>query len=372
MDTHFRNKGPAIHRFLTLFFSAIFAILCYWLLGFVVDDIGTWPGPTYTELEVRRLDQNVVKRADDVQRQIDDTQRRIVDQKARQELLRDSTVSSQSTMNQLLEFQRLNLEKNVSPSADERRALADSQQRFLANQRQYQVLNEDLVRLNEQQRQLSETFGTTERELARLRTPINEEFASLRRAHDLKVAAFKLGVLIPLLALGVFLFVKYRNSLYGPMIYAFGAAVMLRVGLVMHQYFPSRYFKYVLILTAIGVVFRILHYLLRMVAFPRPDWLLKQYREAYEAFLCPTCSYPIRRGPLKYMSWTRRTIKKMSSQLGSTNNADEPYTCPMCSTRLYEECGNCRAVRPSLLPSCQQCGQIRTMAGFSGTSNADG
>ena len=177
---------------------------------------------------------------------------------------------------------------------------------------------EDIVKLDDQQRNLTETLSATERELAAQRTPIRQEFAVLQRGHDLKVAGLKLGVLIPLLGLGVFLFVRHRNGLYGPMIYAFGAAVMLRVGLVMHQYFPSRYFKYVLILSAIGIVLRILHYLLRMVAFPRTDWLLKQYREAYEAFLCPTCSYPIRRGPLKYMSWTRRTIKKIPSHLGST------------------------------------------------------
>jgi len=100
-----------------------------------------------------------------------------------------------------------------------------------------------------------------------------------------------------------------------------------------------------------------------MVAFPKTDWLLKQYREAYEAFLCPMCSYPIRRGPLKYMSWTRRTIKKMTAQAAASGNvADEPYVCPMCSTRLYEECENCRAVRHSLLPSCQKCGQLRPLA----------
>lgn len=363
MQEHSRNKGPSIHRFLTMLFAAILAILCYWLLGFVVDDIGTWPGPVYAELEARRLDQNVVKGADDVQRQIADTERRIVDQKARQELLRDSTANSQRTMVQLLEFQRSNLAKDVSPSPDERRALAESQQRFLANQNQYQILNEDIVKLDEQQRNLTETQRATGRELAVQRKPIEQEFAALQRAHDLKVAGLKLGVLIPLLGLGVFLFVKHRSGPYAPIIYAFGAAVMLKVGLVMHQYFPSRYFKYVLILSAIGIVLRILIYLLRMMAFPKTDWLLKQYREAYEAFLCPTCSYPIRRGPLKYMSWTRRTIRKMPAQLGSTNDADEPYTCPMCSTRLYEECENCRAVRPSLLPSCQKCGQVRTVAG---------
>ena len=113
MPDHSRNKGPWIHRFLTILFSAIFAILSFWLTGFVVDDIGTWPGPVYKELEDRRLDRDIVKQAEALQRQIADTQRRIVDQKARQELLRDSTANSQTTMNQLLEFQRSSLEKNI-------------------------------------------------------------------------------------------------------------------------------------------------------------------------------------------------------------------------------------------------------------------
>ena len=119
------NKGPWIHRFLTIFFTLIFAVLWFWLLGFIVDDIGSWPGPSYAELERQRLDPALVTQADALQRQIADTQRRISEQKARQELLRDSTANSQTTMNQLLEFQRSSMAKNLMPSADERKALAD-------------------------------------------------------------------------------------------------------------------------------------------------------------------------------------------------------------------------------------------------------
>ena len=358
MNDRPRNKGPWIHRVLTIIFTAVFAVLWFWLLGFVVDDIGTWPGPSYAELEARRLDPALVNEADSLQRQIADTERRIIDQKARQELLRDSTANSQTTMNQLLEFQRSSLAKNLTPSAEERKALAESQQRFLSNQSQYQILNEQLVQLNEQLRNLKNRQQQAADTLERQRTPIREEFGGLQRAHDLRIAALKLAVLIPLLVAGVLLFRKYRSGPYAPIVYAFGGTVLLKVGLVMHQYFPSRYFKYVLILTALVIVLQVLRYLIRMVAFPKKDWLLKQYREAYEAFLCPICSYPIRRGPLKYMVWTRRTIRKMTPPPVGANNVEEPYVCPMCSTRLYGECEHCHAVRPSLLPSCQNCGQV--------------
>lgn len=115
------------------------------------------------------------------------------------------------------------------------------------------------------------------------------------------MAGLKLVVLIPLLVVAVMLFLKLRSGLYVPTVYAFGIAVLVKVGSVIHDYSRARYFNGVLILAALATALRVLLYLLRMVAFPKKEWLLKQYREAYEAFPCPICSYPIRRGPLKYM-----------------------------------------------------------------------
>jgi predicted RNA-binding Zn-ribbon protein involved in translation (DUF1610 family) len=198
-------------------------------------------------------------------------------------------------------------------------------------------------------------------ELESLREPIRAEFEVFQSKHEFKLAVLKLSVLVPLLLLAVVLFLKLRDGTYAPLIYAFGIAVLLKVALVMHEHFPSRYFKYVLILAALAIVVRILVYLLRMIAFPRKDWLLKQYREAYEVFLCPICSYPIRRGPLKYVFWTRRTIKKMAPRSTDETDSEELYTCPTCSTQLYEKCAKCGEVRHSLLPTCQKCGDTKTV-----------
>ena len=57
-------KGPWMHRFLVHLFTVVLAVLIYWLLGFMVDDIGTAPGPEYSKVEERMLDQNLVKRFD--------------------------------------------------------------------------------------------------------------------------------------------------------------------------------------------------------------------------------------------------------------------------------------------------------------------
>ena len=354
-----RNKGTWAQRFLIASLSVVLTILCFWLLGFVVDDIGSLPGPAYEQLEKRLLDQDIVKQEKALGEQIANIERKIATQSERQGLLRDSTANSQRTMNQLLEFQRLSLQKNVTPSTKEQQALAESQQRFLTNQKQYQLLNEKIVQLNEQVRELQERRREMREELEKRREPIRAEFQVLDSKHDFKMAIIKLSVLVPLLLVAVALVVKLRGGTYAPLVYAYGIAVLLKVAIVMHEYFPSRYFKYVLILASLAIVVRILVFLLRMSAFPKKHWLLKQYQEAYEVFLCPICSCHIRRGPLKYMSWTRRTIKKMATLSAASTDNDEPYSCPMCSTQLHEECAKCGGIRHSLLPTCHKCGDTR-------------
>lgn len=345
-----------MHRFLVHLFTVVLTVLVYWLLGFIVDDIGTAPGPQYSEVEAKLLDQTLVNTSRDLQGKIGDINRQIRDQKGRQEILADSTANSQKTMNQLLEIQKLALQKDITPGPDELKSLENSKQLFLDNQKQYQLLNEEITRLNNQLQDLEEERRAVERQLDEGREPVRRKWESEVRAHDLKMAVLKLAALAPLMLVAAWLFLKKRAGLYAPLVYAFGIALLVKVAEVMHEYFPTRYFKYVLILACLAAVVRILVYLLKMIAFPKKDWLLKQYREAYEAFFCPICDYPIRRGPLKYMFWSRRSIRKMHIPPVANNEADEPYTCPMCATKLFEECPSCHAVRHSLLPACEKCG----------------
>jgi len=355
------NKGPWIHRFLLNLFTVTLAVLIYWLLGFVINDIGSWPSSSYSDVENRLLDLELLKTSNNLEQQFAETKTKIEDEQVRQRLLSDSTANSQRTMNQLLENRRLSLQKDVTPSAEEQKALAESQQLFLSNQKQYQLLNEELARLNEQLRDLTKRQTENEQELTAGRLPVRREFESLQRRHDLKISVLKLSFLTPLLIVAIVLFLKKRGTIYVPLISAFGIALMLKVGVVMHEYFPTRYFKYVLIIAALLIVTWILVYLLRMVAFPQKEWLLKQYREAYETFFCPICNYPIRRGPLKFMFWSRRSIKKRSFPPSPLTDVDEPYTCPMCATKLFESCEQCDGIRHSLLPSCEKCGAQKVL-----------
>ena len=130
---------------------------------------------------------------------------------------------------------------------------------------------------------------------------------------------------------------------------------MVKVSLVIHEYFPTRYFKYILITVLLLAVGRLLVHFIRTVAFPKAQWLVKQYREAYERFLCPVCEYPVRIGPRRFLYWTRRTVNKTIPQKEQAGEEEE-YTCPSCGTALFEKCPSCGKIRHSLLPHCRHCG----------------
>jgi hypothetical protein len=353
------HKGPWTHRLLVWIFSLLFGLLMYWLLGFVVRDIGTWPGPNYEEIQRGMLAEALIQELESLRLEIEETNRAIADSRERQAVLRDSTANSERTMNQLLELQRLTLQKGLASSPEELQALAESQKLFLANQTRYQEINDQIAALSEQLRDLETRQRNAQRQVDQQRDPIQREYQTRYSRHQWKLAALKLAVLVPLLAAAGWLFLRKRGGLYAPLVYGFGLAVVIKVGMVMQEHFPRRYFKYVLIGVAILVVARVLVYLLRMRAYPKADWLLKQYREAYEHFLCPACNFPIRRGPLRYLFWTRRTLRKLRIPTASATQVDEPYTCPACGTVLFEECPSCHAVRHALLPVCAKCGTAR-------------
>ena len=142
---------------------------------------------------------NLVEKQKSVGGKITEVQRRIATQNERQQLLRDSTTSSQKTMNQLLEFQRLSLQKNVRPTTEEQESMAESQRRFLANQKQYQSLNQTIVQLNEKLSQLEDTQRELKKQFEQQEAPILEQFHVLYDRHEFKVAFIKLAFLLPLL-----------------------------------------------------------------------------------------------------------------------------------------------------------------------------
>ena len=355
MKTEVKSKGTWLHRFAIRLFTIALAVLVFWVLGFLVDDIQSIKGPEYSAIEKKHVDKDLVFKSGTLGKQIAELTRQIENQTEKQRVVGDSSRNLQQTINQLLELQKLGLQKSVAFSDTEQANFTASLNLFLDNQKKYQQLSQTVSDMLERKQGLVRDREQAEQEIESQRRPAREEFDALSERHRLKLAFLQLGILLPILILAAGVIIKKRSSIYFPMFLAFGAATLIKVALVVHEYFPSKYFKYILIGVLLLVVARLLIHFIRMIAFPKMQWLVNQYREAYERFLCPVCEYPIRIGPRRFLFWTRRTVNKavIPSDQG---DQEEKYTCPCCGSCLFEECPTCHKIRHAMLPSCSHCG----------------
>lgn len=352
-----KPKGPWGNRFAIHFFTFVLGVLIFWLLGFFVRDIKSIRGPEFSEVERRHLDPSLAGQKTQLAGRLAATERQLKSLQEEQGIARDSSQNLQRTIGQLLDLKKLSLEKDVALSASDQTNLTVSLNSFLESQKQYQALNASVSELTAQRRELEDEARALDEEIARQRRPAQTEFQQLTTRHRLKLAALQLAILVPLLGVGAFYMMRKRGSLYFPLWLAFSVATLIKVGLVTHEYFPSRWFNYILITVLLLAIGRLLLHFIKVAAFPKAPWLVRQYREAYERFLCPVCEYPIRTGPRRFLFWTRRSVGKVPRMgAGDFSGSQEPYTCPACGTALFEACPECQNTRHALLPNCQSCG----------------
>ncbi len=355
MKNEIKSKGTWLHRFAIRLFTLALMVLVFWVLGFLVQDIQSIRGPDYAVIEKKHLDRVLIEKREALEKQVAELTRQIENQTEKQRVVGDSSRNLQQTINQLLELQKLGIQKSIASSDTEQANFTSSLNIFLENQKKYQELSQVVSDMLERKQGLVREKEQAEQQLEKQRQPARDEFKALSERHRLKLAFLQLAILLPILTLAAVVIVKKRTSIYFPLFLAFGAATLVKVALVVHEYFPSKYFKYILIGGLLLVVTRLLIYFIRAIAFPKTQWLVKQYREAYECFLCPVCEYPIRVGPRRFLFWTRRTVNKI---VVSTDQGDqeEQYTCPSCGSLLLEECSSCHKIRHAMLPHCSHCG----------------
>lgn len=356
MKNEIQTKGTWIARLAIRSFTIILGILIYWFLGFLVEDIESIPGPDYAIIEKQHLNATSVTKEEDLSKQINELSHQIDNQTEKQKVIGDSNRNLQETMAQLIELKKLAIEKGVTTSDTEQTNFTKSLNLFFENQKKYQDSSQTVSEMLERKQQLVREKEQIEQELEKQRRPAREEYEKLIDEHLLKLAFFQLAILLPILLIAALVLIKKRGSIYFPLFLAFGVATLLKVTFVINDYFPSRYFKYLFIISLLIIVGALLIHFIRAIAFPKIQSLMKQYREGYERFLCPACEYPIRTGPRRYLFWSRRTVNKIVVPAGAQQEGEECYTCPCCGSALFELCSSCQKIRHAMLPHCSHCG----------------
>lgn len=351
------KKGPKGHRVFVMVLNILLGLLIYWFLGFLMDDISEQPGPSLVAIQKKYQDPVLVKDREAFNDQLKKISVTIAEQQQQQSILQTSINSYRDTMNQLVGLQKASIQKGVTFAPESQQNLQQISDLYLQSQKQFQELNNAITKDNLTQQHLQNQINEIDAKLATQNEQANKEYQAQWVNHNWAMAGLQLLVLIPLLLIAAYLLKVYKTSLYKPMLMAAAIAVFCKIALVMHDYFPSYIFKYVLILALIYITIVTLIAKLRMIAAPKPDWLEKQYREAYQKIQCPICQYPVKPGVAKLFTQEHGT----NLPLTNLSYLDEvkKYTCPGCGELLLESCTHCDHLRYSLLKYCDCCGATK-------------
>ena len=365
MNGSTKVKSPLGLRMLIWTGTILFGLLVYWLLGFVLSDVGKFRKVDYAEIERRIVGDDLFAQRRQAEERIETLAREIAAEEEKQSLFKNLADTSRNTMQQMLDAQTKRMERNEAVEKEQKEALAQAQTEFLKNQNKFAAQAEVVLTQNQAKRDAEFALRRIQRQIAEKRQNAQDEFRRENLKRQIQAASLKVLFLLPVIALSLWLTLRKRRTLIAPVVYALDAAVLWKLIQVIHEHFPREVYKYIFIAVALLVVLKALIHFLRSAATPSLNLLIKRYREAYRRNQCAICGYPIVHGSLHLAETARRMLgKKVRLSLKASDAQEETeYTCPSCGQKLFEACPSCRQIRHALLPSCQHCGQPKELPG---------
>jgi|LGVF01.1.fsa_nt_gb predicted RNA-binding Zn-ribbon protein involved in translation (DUF1610 family) len=357
-----KAKGTFWARCSIVLLAVVFGVLAYWSVGFLLDDIRVIRMPNREAFFKDHTNESLKDELKALAMQLQELEHehKLISQQ--RGFIKDSSSSLKITVDNL--FRLKNREQQLI-SKEQFGQVVSSLDKIIHIQEEFKTTANHYIKITNDKFALQKQIAALKRRIEEERKAAQKVFSEKMHRHRDRTTIVKMMFLVPLVFVCTILLVKKRKSIYRLIYGSTAVAIYIKTSLVIHDHFPSRYFKYILTICMLGLVGWGFGWMIRRLVRPKIGALLKQYRQAYERFLCPVCEYPIRTGPRKYLFWTRRTVHKtaLSGSVTSSEHLEEPYTCPACGSRLFEKCETCGNISHSLLPNCQHCGAEKEITG---------
>ena len=344
-------------RFGAFMLATILTFLWIWLLGFLLDDVGRMKPVSYQEFFGAGMPAELLGEVAEMDLEVRTLERKINRQEQIQRDLQRDLETSGEVMRQMMDLQRLALEKGNAPSVAEREALASAQETFLSSQGQYREANQEIQSANATLFALQERRAALNRRKEAAEAPIRKAYEAKVRTRALIEACVRLGILIPLFLLAAATVRKRWRHPWRPIYLSLLVGTFWALGYEMFEQFPAVYFKYIAIVTAIAITLAFLSWIIRKATSPSPSLVLARNRAANMESVCPVCAFKLSRTPIQAAPSTKRRGRVPHEPVGPlAPEGRVDFSCPSCGTGLFEACGECSGPRHSLLPFCEGCG----------------
>jgi hypothetical protein len=209
---------------------------------------------------------------------------------------------------------------------------------------------------------LEKQVRAAEEKVQSLREAGERKFEQARRAYELKIFFLRLGLVLPVLALGVLVFARFRKNRFWPLSWGFilFSAYAFFVGLL--PYLPS-FGGYIRLVVGVALTlfigFYVIKQLTRYLQTKRAELAasaqdrVRQIKDetavrAFQSHSCPSCE----------RDFLIKTWYPKTRQATEIRNLDEaPDHCAYCGLPLFGKCPACGNRNFLHFPFCSACGR---------------
>ena len=200
----------------------------------------------------------------------------------------------------------------------------------------------------EESHRLEQDLAKSENELQNLESVAYAQVDHVNKVNQIKVFIYRLGITLPLLLIGAWLFIKKRKSQHWPFVWGFIIFSLFVFFIELVPYLPS-YGGYIRYIVGIIMTFFVGHYAIRALqnylekqkqAESMPNSALKEKlnydlaQQRLSRSICPGCERPV-------------DLKDESKNF-----------CIHCGTGLFNKCTKCHSRKNAFAKYCHSCGEV--------------
>ena len=344
-------------RYLYYFISAIVCFFLILLAGRILDDLGS--SVTYPKAEDyhnRSLVDSIENSKKVISQQLEVYNNKLL------QIEKSSQLAKENYEGQKTSFDNwLSARKTIGEPKQDKEVLtrANEMDNYFSIQQKWK---QQLSLLKDTVDNLQNKLNLLDNDLNKERNQSQITFDKAVSKYELHVFLIRLLFILPILALGIYFYLKKRNDKYSPIFLGFTFFALYAFFVQLVPYLPSyggylRYTVGILLSIAGGyyTINNIKSYLERRRAMLQESSAERMKKvqsntetafKAYEQHLCPSCGKDF-----IYKGWNKLSIGKESESGLMISNY-----CRQCGLQLYKKCEQCGEYHFAHLPFCGNCG----------------
>jgi len=220
---------------------------------------------------------------------------------------------------------------------EEDKKLEESKAGYTQKREEY-LLNRKLVsNIQERINELNQKIYEKEAQQRGNREKGRKEYEWELRKYQSKVFFLRIGFILPVVALGIYLFLKAKRGKYAVLVYTYMFFALFMALHMLAEYVWKTVHLYGVYSAGALIVGATIVLAIRSIHKPSREKLLKSIKKMLAKNRCPNCRW------------------RIEAKEGT------PYYCPSCGLIIHDKCSECGEIRNALLPYCSHCNHETTI-----------